>query len=439
MNFNEIREEMARLELGDSTDSSSEILREDILVPQSHVNALDPGRTLVVGNRGMGKSFWTRALVSEELRPAYERVLRQPSGLEWRYETGFDDKAELWLKAAWAAAPDPELLWRARLLEKLDTTGEANFEQWVRVARDAMMLQRALDEHDARGRGLVLVFDALDRLGQDWRQIQARTLGLLKLALLVRSWRSVRLKLFMRTDQFHDPELFSFPDASKLKHERVELGWSSNDLYELLFNRLRNSAAFRALKEKKGGDQENIVAALAGPFMGTNPRRGRVYTWVPKHLADARDEISPRTFVTAWGAAARHGPPLDSKAVDHHGLYQGVRKASEVRLDELREDYGWVKKALDGLKGASVPMLPGELFACWKRANTLEAMIGQARNAPVRFDDRQPSPEQLLEALIAVGVVEERSNGKVNVPDIFRVEARIKRRGGVAPPKHRAQ
>lgn len=38
-----------------------------------------------------------------------------------------------------------------------------------------------------------------------------------------------------------------------------------------------------------------------------------------------------------------------------------------------------------------------------------------------------------------VGVMEERANGKINVPDIFRVEAEILRKGGVAVPKRRTR
>jgi hypothetical protein len=34
-----------------------------------------------------------------------------------------------------------------------------------------------------------------------------------------------------------------------------------------------------------------------------------------------------------------------------------------------------------------------------------------------------------------IAVMEERTNGKINVPDIFRVEAEILRKGGVAVPR----
>ena len=42
--------------------------------------------------------------------------------------------------------------------------------------------------------------------------------------------------------------------------------------------------------------------------------------------------------------------------------------------------------------------------------------------------------QALLEALTRLGVTEQRSSGKINIPDIFRVAANLKRRGGIKPP-----
>ncbi len=53
---------------------------------------------------------------------------------------------------------------------------------------------------------------------------------------------------------------------------------------------------------------------------------------------------------------------------------------------------------------------------------------------PVKFTEGEDL-SALLGAMRDVGVMEERSNGKVNVPDIFRVEAQILRKGGVAVPR----
>ena len=54
----------------------------------------------------------------------------------------------------------------------------------------------------ASGQKLLVVFDALDRLGDTWQTVQELTRGLLKQTLKMNSYRAIRLKLFMRVDQF---------------------------------------------------------------------------------------------------------------------------------------------------------------------------------------------------------------------------------------------
>ena len=260
----------------------------------------------------------------------------------------------------------------------------------------------------------------------------------------------------MRTDQYADASLFEFPDGSKIKNTRVALSWTSGDLYRLLFERLKRSPvaspAFEALARSTHArpslisgawpDQiKPLVDAIAGEFMGADKKRGRVFTWLPLHLADAHRETSPRTFLTAWREAALYdGAPLPvERAVDHLGLLEGVRKASEDRLQELREDYFWIDAALRPLRGGLVPMDRSTLETLWQRDNTATRIIEQSREkerlAPVQLEDGKDPVLALLGALTSIGVMESRSTGKIDVPDIFRVEAGIKRRGGVKPPR----
>lgn len=82
----------------------------------------------------------------------------------------------------------------------------------------------------------------------------------------------------------------------------------------------------------------------------------------------------------------------------------------------------------------------------WKQARTAEKIRTQAkaekRLIPLAFESfvRMGSKtagsdeERLRWSLEIIGVLEQRRSGKINVPDIFRVAARIKRRGGVKPP-----
>jgi hypothetical protein len=304
-----------------------------------------------------------------------------------------------------------------------------------------------------RGKTLLVVFDALDRLAKDWETTRTLTAALLRRALATRSYRRLRLKLFMRRDQFEDPALFEFPDGSKIKNTRVDLEWSSADLYMLLFSRLvqntMSGVVLAKLRETVAGrgrlfvdtdtDHEALVNAMAGEFMGTDKKRGRVFTWVPLHLADARGETSPRTFLTAWREAAHHTPAPAETAVDHLGLQEGVRRASADRLQELREDYWWIDRALEPLRDQLVPMDRPLLEELWRSRDTANAIIREsaerARLAPVHLSDRKDAVASLVDALKSIGVLEIRQNGKINVPDIFRVEAGIKRKGGVKPPR----
>jgi hypothetical protein len=192
--------------------------------------------------------------------------------------------------------------------------------------------------------------------------------------------------------------------------------------------------------------QRRTINAIAGEFMGADKKRGRVYTWLPLHLSDARGQSSPRTFLTAWREAARWHeakPPGSSRlAVDHLGLHEGVRKASQGRLAELQEDYWWIPEALAPLGGEQVPMDRSRLRTLWQQARTTRTIrdrSGASALPPIRLDaavvTREDPEDALLADLVAIAVVEERPNYKINVPDIFRLEARIKRKGGVPAPK----
>jgi hypothetical protein len=171
--------------------------------------------------------------------------------------------------------------------------------------------------------------------------------------------------------------------------------------------------------------------------MGSNKKRGRVYTWLPLHLSDAAQTCSPRSFLTAWKKAAEHHPAPVGRAVDHLGLQEGVRWASRSRLEELYEDYPWIQPALKALRRQFVPMEREQLLDIWAAEHVIDTIrekASQESRTPVKFLAGD-EPSALLSSMRDVSVMEERANGKINVPDIFRVEAAILRKGGVAVPK----
>jgi hypothetical protein len=182
------------------------------------------------------------------------------------------------------------------------------------------------------------------------------------------------------------------------------------------------------------------VTAIAGEFMGSSEKRGRVYSWVPLHLSDAANNCSPRTFLKAWKSAADHASPPPLLAVDHLGLIEGVRQASSARLRELEEDYPWIPKVLEPLRSQFVPMEKANLFDFWRNAKVVDNILSSSSSGgwlvPIGVVNNHTA-EALLLTMTSIAVMEERANGKINVPDIFRVEAGIKRKGGVAVPRKR--
>jgi hypothetical protein len=451
----------------------------DIYSPPDHQSALDPGRALIVGARGMGKSFWAGAYTSQAARSNLSKLYPRLGLHQIVVAQGFTGTegadapsrrvlAQLLLNGA--SADD---IWRAVLLRAtLRASGDAeiaanDWPEWIRIAQDALAVEARFDAASRRwleyGQRLVVVFDALDRLGDDWPTIRALTLALLRTALDFRSYRGVKLKIFMRPDQFDDGYVFAFPDASKLRAEAVRLEWKPNDLYGLLFTYLsRNEISARAfsrlaaivglkleyideiptlpLSLRESGDlQEALFTRIAGQYMGSDHRRGKTYTWLTNHLMDAKSEVSPRSFLRSIREAARFRPAPTKTVIDPAGIRDGIKAASQVRFDQLLEDHPWARLALEPLADQQVPCEERDFVGKWRARKTVAAIESEgSKRVPVEFFDSNFKPEiGLLEAFIRLGVVERRDDGRINMPDVYRVAARLLRKGGV--PVRRAR
>lgn len=474
VNFSMLRDAMASFEVSARIEPNEVIDLDRVAFPNSHRGVLDMKRQLVVGNRGMGKSFWSHALTNPAVRDQLGKSYAFPALSKTNAVLGFNASEKssditptrVQIRSAYSDGNDPELIWRAvvyRAAKYIRTKAKpaslADTLALIKADTDAYAEElTTLDTLQTEaGSYALIIFDALDRLSDDWKSIRELTKGLLVTALGLQSFRSIRAKIFMRVDQFADPGLFLFPDSSKLRNDHVDLSWSPYELYGLLFFEiLRNKSAASVLETlARQLDafsalpldgrlnayitmQEALIAAIAGEFMGTSSKRGRVYTWVPLHLSDAANNCSPRTFLTAWKTAADHAPGPNKLAVDHLGLSEGVRRASNARLKELGEDYPWISLALAPLRRQFVPIDKLHLFELWRETGVIERIEQQAQAAgwlaPIQFEvDR--TNDGLLRTMADIAVMEIRANGKVNVPDIFRVEAEILRKGGVAVPR----
>ena len=112
--------------------------------------------------------------------------------------------------------------------------------------------------------------------------------------------------------------------------------------------------------------------------------------------------------------------------------------ASSIRVEELKEEYPWVEPLLDALNGLTVPCLPEEMTDRWQTA-TIERLKVAGKLPPRRFTTdpvRQGDVKVLIDDLIELAVMSRADDGRrINVPDIFRVSAGMKRKGGVPVAK----
>jgi hypothetical protein len=295
----------------------------------------------------------------------------------------------------------------------------------------------------------VFLFDGLDRTSTS-RENQERLLrGLLELAIEFRGYRALRAKIFARPDMLNSTKVRSFPDASKVLASKVTLEWRPVDLYGLLFQYLGNARdtaaanSFRglvegsrrnvdssvdfvwrvpeALREDKD-QQEAIFGQIAGPYMGTNHRKGKTYPWIPNHLSDAVEQVSPRSFLKAIRRAAQEPNP-HKYALHWNGIHEGVRAASKIRVDEIAEDLPWVHAAMKLLHGLVVPCEAPQILNAWKKGGLLK------QDQP----SLPSSPDAAMDELVSMGIFKIRTDGRLNIPDVYRVGFGLRRKGGFAP------
>lgn len=452
---------------------------KDIYLPGTHAKALNPNNMLVEGIRGSGKSFWWAALQD----PNHRAVIGQQVGLTQQtiVSVGFGERpapdnypGKDVLTALLNENFDARRIWQTIVFKHIAASqAPETFKiikdwpgriQWVQNNPEA--IERILfdidNDLDTKNAYHLVLFDALDRTADQWVNLNKLVRGLLQVVLDFRPYKRLRLKVFARPDQLADPSVKNFPDSSKILTQKISLDWSRRDLYGLLWQYLANNEytgnVFRegcvAINHANKWVEQNSVwlvpdnlrtdedeqkpvfHAITGPWMGKDKRRGFPYSWLPSHLADTLNKVSPRSFL-----AAMHHATLDDKshsghyALHYESIKRGVQAASAIRVDELEEDYPWINTLFKPLAGLTVPCEFAEIEKIWQRQATLSNLsfsiaTSNVRLPPLHLND---GPNGVLMDIIELGLAEQIKNGRINLPDVYRVGYRMGRRGGVKP------
>jgi hypothetical protein len=458
---------------------------DEIFSPEQHANALDPNTPVVVGARGTGKSFWagvlehddTRAVAASAypnlgldhliVRPGYtgfaaDSVVTSKT-IDARVPAGEEEKlaSDFWLAVILRAAksafnPDGEPPTIRSLME-----GYADPEDWnkeIKSIDDALTKSK---------RTLLITFDALDTISREWKRSSLLIDALFEVVWSLRARRSICAKVFIRPEQFND-ETLRFVELPKLRSGRVELDWTQDELYGLLFWRLALATdnymnGFGKLASKIGAPipsnfathrhrwplivnaeiQKSAMEAIAGAYMGSNKTKGGTYNWPYKHLGDAKGKVTPRSFIKLFVEAASFGHAPADQVISADGIRHGLREASKVRVDQLGIEYQWVKRALAPLAGLTIPCTLNAIAERWTETNTIKLIMNAAANPETGFLPPFPPrskgdhDELLANAMERIGLFSSRADDRVDIPDLFRVAAMMLKRGGTTPIQKR--
>jgi hypothetical protein len=177
---------------------------------------------------------------------------------------------------------------------------------------------------------------------------------------------------------------------------------------------------------------EPALERLFDKFMGTDPRKGFTFRWIPNHLKDGHRRIYPRPLLRLVEGAAEI-ERRDEKAsrlahlVHHTALRGALDRVSEFRVLELvQEEFPWLDRVRRAF-GQRPFLVP---------ADRKEVRRSLGIDWPAD-GDRPPStePDDILDYLSELGIVQPRRDGRVDVGDLYLRGLHLKRKGGVARPK----
>ena len=172
-------------------------------------------------------------------------------------------------------------------------------------------------------------------------------------------------------------------------------------------------------------EQRAFAAGLAGETMGSGPKKGYTYRWLPARIKDAGGRIVPRSFLRLLRNAAQatltSGLPRTEALMESTSLVGALKQTSKDRVAELVDEYPFVRR-VENLEGRTMLM---------DRAEVVRLLAAP----PADDDGFASSGESVFDELERIGVLEVRGDGRIDVPDIYRYGYGIKRKGGARAPR----
>lgn len=457
-------------------ESENTVELEKVFLPlPSHALALRPEIVIIRGGRGAGKSALFRLLSAVDGPKQLRRLINDDRIPDAKWIEAFSqshqhpDVTPLDQYGKEASSEALRTFWMTHLLLRINeelptlvpvpeqvrnawTQHRTDLQSWVPVAQAHLgQVSQALDQAERalslKKQLIFATYDHLDRIGSFDPSVRRRFVGALLALWLSYSnrYRQLRAKIFLRDDLLDAGEL-GFPDASKLRARSVSIEWDVESLYRAVVRHMsqdeelhtwlgRLATGRHAVELTRHGEfgwypgpmpestQHRFATLLAGEVMGTGTKKGYTYRWIPNHLQDAQGRIVPRSMLCLIGFAGREAAkhPLGNgvRLITPQDLLESLQETSSTRVGEIKEEYELVVR-LENLKGRRLLLNPDEVIE------------DVSQPVPNEKPGLSTDGRAVVDELVRLGVISIRSDGRIDVPDIYRYGFGILRKGGAA-------
>jgi len=232
------------------------------------------------------------------------------------------------------------------------------------VPHDAALglLNRVLDEIDLSA---WVAFDRLDEAFQGFPTAEVPALrALLRTYLDLNAFPRVRLKLFLRRDLFRRIIGDGFVNLTHVNARKIEIVWEEDDLFDLLYRRIRENPEFISHIGVPDGDREQTFAAVFPVQVDLGSRRPTTWNWLIARIRDGNDVRPPRNLIDlVKKAQADQLRREDRESREYNGgepiigsdaLKRGLSRLSAERVEdtllaEAGAEYSqWIERFRDG-------------------------------------------------------------------------------------------
>lgn len=171
-------------------------------------------------------------------------------------------------------------------------------EDYLEVSRhdDALqLLDRIIGHWDI---SLWIAIDRLDEAFPSRPALERAALrGLFRTYLDMQDLKNIRLKLFVRRDLFSRVTEGGFVNLTHVNARRIDIEWDEQDLFQMLYERIHDQAAFVDEMGLKGLGAEETFARLFPDQVDPGGGKPKTWRWILTRIADGNGIAPPRNLI----------------------------------------------------------------------------------------------------------------------------------------------